>query len=475
MVKNADLRRGWVLALLALAQLITSLDFNIVYVALPAIGRDLGFSAHSLQWVISGYTVTFGGFLLLGGRASDLLGQRRVFLLALALYAGSSLAGGLAPSPGVLVGARTVQGLGGALLFPSTLTLIHSLFAEGRERNRALAAWGGAGASGLTLGALLGGVLTDAFGWSAVFYVNVLLAGAAVVAALRLLPADGPRVRGRSIDLPGALTVTGGVSLLVLALVEGPQAGWASASVVGPAVAAALLLAGFVAVERASADPLMALRMLRNQSLRIAMAITAVFFGTLMTLPYFLTLYFQNVLEYSPLRSGLAFLLPSVVIGLGTQLGEPLVHRLGMRRSLAGGLATASVGVLGLAAAVGPHGTYLALVPGIVVFGVGQGVAWTSMWVVAADGVAPAEQGVASGMASTTMQIGGAVGLAVLIAVASSGAGGARGVDPGAAGGIRSAIVVAGVALAGAALVALRLRVREHGLLGAERQPTVSA
>jgi MFS family permease len=229
---GAGVKRGVTLALLAFAQLIIALDLNIVFVALPEIGAGLGFSGQTLQWVVSVYTVFTGGFLLFGGRAADLIGQRRMFIFALWLYALSSLIGGMAWSPEVIIAARAVQGIGGAFLFPATLSLVNRLFAEGPERNRALAVWGGAGASGLTIGSITGGLLTGAFGWPSVFYVNVLLAGIAIAAAFFVIPRDPERRERRSFDLPGALTVTAGATLLVFALVQGPEYGWGAPSIV---------------------------------------------------------------------------------------------------------------------------------------------------------------------------------------------------------------------------------------------------
>src|SRR5215207_2404784 len=245
------------LALLAFAMLIVSLDQYIVVVALPEIGRALDYSPQTLQAVISAYAVASAGFLLLGGRASDLLGRRRVFVSGLALYAGGSLAGGLAPTPEVLLVARAAQGLGGALVFPATLALVNTTFAEGPERNRALAIWGGMGAAGLVVGVLLGGVLTQALGWEAVCFVNVPLAGLAVLLAFALIPADRELELERRFDLPGALSATLGVTLLVFALVRGPGPGWGSAAVLGSATAGFLLLAAFVIVERRGRDPLL--------------------------------------------------------------------------------------------------------------------------------------------------------------------------------------------------------------------------
>jgi MFS family permease len=242
-------RLGWnrqaaTLALLAFAMLIVSLDQYIVVVALPEIGRELGYSAQTLQSVVSAYAVVSGGFLLLGGRAADLLGRRRIFVSGLALYAGASLAGGLAPAPQFLLAARAVQGLGGALVFPATLALVNTTFPQGRARNHALAVWGAAGAAGLVVGVLLGGVLTQALGWEAVFFVNVPLVGLAALLAFPLIAADRKRAVQRSFDLPGALSATLGVILLVFALVEGPRLGWGSPGILAAAAAGMLLLGG---------------------------------------------------------------------------------------------------------------------------------------------------------------------------------------------------------------------------------------
>lgn len=440
-----------VLALLALSQLITALDFFIVVVALPDIGSDLGFSAQALQWVSSAYAVTYGGFLLFGGRAADLLGRRRMFVLALALFAVSSLAGGLAQSQELLIAARAVQGIGGALLFPATLSLVNTLFEEGRARNRALGVWSGAGASGLALGSLLGGLLTGAFGWEAVFYVNVPLAVVAMVAAFWLIPADGARERGRRFDLPGTVLATGGVSLLAFALIQGPESGWNSPSILGSFGLAVALLGAFVAVEKVSKDPLMPLRLFGNRSLTSAILVILVFGGTFNSLPYFLTVYFQTVLGYNAVSAGLAFLAPSLLIMIGTQLGGRMAGRIGMRATLLIGNAGGAVGTVILALGVSTDGSFWAVLPGIVVLGVTQGLTWTGMWIASATGVVAAEQGIASGMASTALQVGSALGLAVL--VAAGGLGEATG--PALAGGVQTAMYVAAAGILLGALVSL--------------------
>ena len=416
-------RLGPALLLLGFAQLIITVDFNIVYVALPDIGDALGFSAQTLQWVISAYAVAFGGLLVLGGRAADLLGRRRMFVLALTIYAVASLIGGLAPNTGVMIVARALQGLGGALLFPATLSLVNTMFAEGKERNRALAVWSACGASGLCLGSLLGGLLTDAFGWTSVFYVNVPLAGIAALVAFSLIPRDPARERGRTFDLPGAITATVGVTLLVFVLVQGPESGWTSPEILISLVLSIALLVAFAVIEGRSRDPLMPLRLFTNRSLSTAMSIAFVFGATYSTVPYFMTVFFQTVHGYDALQTGLAFLVPAVLIAVGTQISGRMAGKVDMRVILILGM---SIGILGTAAIAygmsNAGGSYLAVLPGFALYGIGQGITWTGMWIAAASGVAGGEQGVASAMTSTAMQVGTAVGLAVLVAIANPGA-----------------------------------------------------
>ncbi|MCX5407850.1 MFS transporter [Streptomyces sp. NBC_00335] len=452
-------RLGWILALLAFAQLIISLDFNIVYVALPEIGEELGFTDQSLQWVVSAYAVLFGGFLLLGGRAADLLGKRNMFALALGLYAVSSLVGGFAGNPETMIAVRAVQGLGGALLFPATLSLINTLFAEGKERNKALAIWGGAGASGLTLGSLLGGVLTGAFGWASVFFVNVPLAGIVLIAALAVMPRDTKATERRSFDLPGAITATLGVTLLVYVLVQGPESGWASAEIIVSAVVAVALLALFAFIEAKSKDPLMPLRLFGNRSLAVGMAVTFIFMGTFSSLPYFLTVLFQSVHGFTALETGLAFLVPSLSIAAGTQIGERMATRTATRTTLVTGLVVGAIGTAVLAYSISADAGYASVVPGLVIAGIGQGITWTGMWIAAASGVAPHEQGIASGMASTTQQIGGAVGLAILIAIANAHIDGLAGdaLKTSMADGTQTAVYIAAAGILLGALISLAL------------------
>ncbi|MEU8238109.1 MFS transporter [Actinoplanes missouriensis] len=447
---------GLLLVLLALAQFISALDYNIVYVALPEIGRELGFSTHSLQWVVSAYAVAFGGFLLLGGRAADLLGQRRMFTVALGLYGVSSLFGGLAQDPAVLLAARAGQGLGGALLLPATLSLINTTFAEGRDRNRAMAVWGGAGAGGMALGSLLGGALTSFFGWESVFWVNVPLALGAVVASFLIIPADPPRVTGRSFDLAGVLTATLGFTILVFGVVQGPELGWTSATVLAALFGGLALVGLFLIVEARTAEPLMPLALLRNRNLVTAMGVTFIFMGTFGSQYYFFTMYLQNVLGYGALATGLAFL-PSALIGMvGSTVSEKLLARISARTTIAVGLLAGAAGMALLALGMSADGSFAALLPGIVPLSLGQGIAWTAMFVAAGTGVAAHHQGVASATVSTTQQIGGAVGLAALVAIASSGA--ATDSGPALVPGLQTAGWVAALATVAGAAFALTLR-----------------
>jgi EmrB/QacA subfamily drug resistance transporter len=415
------------LALLSLAMLIVSLDQYIVVVALPDIGRDLGYSAQTLQAVVSAYAVASSGFLLFGGRAADLLGRRRMLVTGLALYAVSSLAGGLATGPEVQLTARAVQGLGGALVFPSTLALINTGFAEGRERNRALGIWGGSGAAGLVVGVLLGGVLTRSFGWEAVFFVNVPLAGAALLGAFLWIEADQARDRTRTFDLPGALTVTGAVTLLVFALVQGPDVGWLSPWILTALAAGLLLLATFAVVEHRSRDPLVPPALVVNRSLALAVLVAFMFTATFGSLLYFLSLYFQNVLGYDALQTGIGFLVPTAVVVLGSAIAGKVVTRIGLRRTLVVALVVGAAGAAVLGLAMAPDGSYASLLPGLVAVSIGDGIVFTAMFIAAATGVADRDHGVASGIASTATGVGAGVGLAVLVLVANSGSHGLAG------------------------------------------------
>ncbi len=428
-------RAGLTLALLAFAQFIVAVDYNIVYIALPDIGHDLGFNSQSVQWVVSAYAVAFGGFLLLGGRASDRLGARRVLVVALAIYGLSSLAGGLASGPGMLVAARAVQGVGGALLFPAVLTLINTLYAEGAPRNRALAVWSVAASGGLAAGALLGGILTDLFGWESVFYVNVPLAAIAAIAAPRLLPPDrlrtdpdpldpgrtGAGAGGRGgFDLPGALVGTAGVALVVFGLASGSEVGWTATRTVVALVVGAALVGLFVLVEDRARDPLAPLRLFRHRTLVIAMLAVLLLVGSLAGEYYLLTTYLQNVHRFSPLSAGLAFLPLTVISMVGGAAAVTLLARQGLRTTLSLGMLLGGAGIAGVTAGMSAHGSYAALLPGLVLWGIGGGLAFTAVFVAASSGVDAGEQGIANALASTFQQLGTAVGLAAIVAVVAA-------------------------------------------------------
>jgi EmrB/QacA subfamily drug resistance transporter len=460
-------RAAGALALLSFAMLIVSLDQYIVVVALPDIARDLGYTAQTLQLVVSVYAIASSGFLLFGGRAADLLGRRRMLVTGLTLYAVASLAGALATSQAVLLGARAVQGLGGALVFPTTLAIINTTFPQGRARNRALGVWGAAGAAGLVIGVLLGGVLTRAFGWEAVFYVNLPFAGAAIALSFPLIDADETRDRTRLFDVPGAVTATGGVTLFVFALVRGPDDGWSSPLIVAAASGALLLLAAFRVIERRSRDPLVPPRLLANPVLRMAIMIAFMFMATFGSLLYFLSIYFQDVRGYDALQTGIGFLLPTAVVVASSALAGRAVTRFGLKRTLVGALGIGAAGAATLAPAMTPDASYTALAPGLVAVSIGDGAVFTSMFIAAATGVGDREQGVASGIASTGAGVGAAVGLAVLVLVANASTATLLGdaFRIATAAGIREAIFVIAGGIVATLVFALSLR-RDRGKQG---------
>jgi EmrB/QacA subfamily drug resistance transporter len=438
------------LALLAFAQFVVALDYNIVYVALPDIGRALDFTPQSLQWVVSAYAVGFGGFLLFGGRMVDQAGARRTFIAGLVLFGLACLAGGFAGDPGTLVAARAAQGLGAALLTPATLALINTGFAEGAERNRALAVWGACGSGGLAAGALLGGVLTNALGWRSVLFVLVPLALAATLAARPLLAPDTRRARTGGFDVTGAVLATAGSSLLVLGLVSGPDAGWLSLRGAGALVAGAVLLTVFVLVERRTRDPLVPLRLFGNRALVTAIVVILVFQSALGGAYYVFTVYLQGVLSYDALQAGLAFVpLTLVSMAASLTLTGPLIARWGVRATLLAGMVVNGFGMALLAFGMAVDAPFWSVLAGLVVWGVGGGVTFPAMFAAAGSGVAPGEQGVASALATSAQQIGGAAGLAVLVAVANS----VAGVD-----GLRAALLTGGVASVAGGLLVLLLR-----------------
>ncbi|GAA4846527.1 MFS transporter [Saccharopolyspora rosea] len=406
------------LAPLASAQFMTAVDFDIVFVALPEIGRRLGFSAHALQSVVSAYTVVFGGFLLLGGRAADRLGARRTFALGLALFGAASLAAGLATGPAWLVVARAVQGFGAALLTPSTLKLVTTGFPAGPPRDRAMAVWGAAGASGAAAGALGGGVLTGLLGWEAVFFVNVPLVAAALLAT-PVLPRD-EAVRAGRFDLPGALLATAGATLVVFGLVTGPDAGWLTLRGAGAVLAGALVLGGWLLVESRSRDPLVPASLFANRHVLAAIVVVFVFMGAVGTEYYLFTTYLQDVLGYSPLRAGVAFLPLGVCSAVASARAvPPVLHRFGVRTALVAGMTGVAASMAALALGM-PSGNYWAVLPGVLLWGASAGLAFPPVFVAVTTGVPAERHGVASALASTAQYLGSAVGLAALVAVSGA-------------------------------------------------------
>jgi EmrB/QacA subfamily drug resistance transporter len=419
-IRNTGVRRWFGLALLCSAFFMVILDVAIVNVALPSIQADLDFSRQNLQWVVSAYALTFGGLLLLGGRAADLLGRRRVFVAGVAVFALASLAGGLAPSAVVLVAARGLQGVGAAAMTPAALSILMTTFTEGAERNKALGAWGAVGASGGTIGLLVGGVLTETVGWEWIFFLNVPL-GVAVIALSPML-LDDTRAVGvaRRFDLAGAATVTTALSLLVYALVDAGAAGWGSLQTIGLAAASVLLLVAFGVIERSSSAPLVPARIFRLSAL-LGSNVAGVIFGAAVYGMFFvITLYLQEVLGYSPLRAGFAWLALSVAALVTSVGGAQVVTRIGPRRPLVAGLAVAALGIW-LLSRVPADASYVRnLLPALAVSGVGIGLAFVTMSIGALEGVDERDSGLASGLVNTTQQVGGALGVAVLSAIAIS-------------------------------------------------------
>jgi len=418
MTPAASERRGAALFLLCAAQFMLVLDIAVVNVGLPSIQRALEFSSADLQLVVTAYGVTFGGLLLLGGRAADLRGRRRLFVGGLVVFTVASLGCGLAQSDTMLVLARALQGVGAALVSPAALSLLIAIFPEGDERSRALGIWAGVGAGGAAAGLLVGGVLTDAAGWRWIFLINVPVGVAAVLAARRLLPAGVGASAGR-IDLPGAIAVTTGLMALVYGLGRGQHVGFTAGSTVALLAGAGALLAGFVAIERRAPEPLVNFAIFRARTLTGANLALGLGAGVFVAVTFFLTLYFQQVLGFSPIETGLAFLPISVLIAATAQVTSRLIARAGARRLMVAGAAALSAGVL-LLSGISPGGSYLSdALPGMLAVAIAMGLVFPVGTVAGTAGVQPHEQGLASGILGTSQQLGPAVALAALATVAS--------------------------------------------------------
>jgi EmrB/QacA subfamily drug resistance transporter len=416
----ASARRKWYgLALLLLVQFMVVLDIAIVNVALPSIQTDLGFSQENLQWVISAYALFFGGFLLLGGRAADLLGRRRLFLAGIVIFTVASLISGFAWSDSALIAARALQGLGAAIVTPAALSIISTTFAEGSERNKALGAWGAVGAFGAVAGVLLGGILTDVLSWEWIFYVNVPVGIAAFVATPFLI-GESRDATAKSYDLPGAVLVTSGLVALVYAITQANEFGWSSLETLGLFAGAAALLLAFLGWEARSKDPLMPFSIFRLRTL-VGANVAGLILGTAMFGMFLmLTLYMQQVLGYSPMRTGVAYLAVAGTAILWSALAAQLVTRVGVKPVLVAGMVSLSAGLIYFTQ-VSVGGSYLGdLLPGFLLIAIGLGFSFVPISIAALAGVQPSEAGLASGLINTSQQIGGALGIAALSAIATS-------------------------------------------------------
>jgi EmrB/QacA subfamily drug resistance transporter len=409
------------LILACLAQFMVILDVSVVNVALPAIRRALHFTETDLQWVVNAYTVTFAGFLLLGGRAADLLGRRRVFVAGLALFGLASLGGGLSNDQTVLIIMRLIQGLGGAIIAPASLSIITSTFTEPAERNRAVGAWGAMGGAGGAAGALLGGVITDVLGWRWILFINVPIGLVAAVLAHRMIAEGRNPNAARGFDLSGALTATAGLSLLVLGIVRTDTTGWGNTTTIGFLLAGLALLGLFLAIEgRFAKAPLMPLRLFSSRSLSTGNVIMALVGASTFAMWFFFSLYLQQVHGYSPLHAGLIFLPMTASIVIGSMVASRITLRVGAKRLLVGGMLALALGLF-LFAQLNPTGSYLGdmLAPSLIT-SIAMPFAFIPATISATAGVAPQEAGLASGVINTSRMFGGALGLAILATLAST-------------------------------------------------------
>ena len=413
--------RKWIaLVLLCATQFLVVLDVAIVNVALPSIQTALDFSQENLQWVVSAYTLTFGGLLLLGGRMADLLGRRRVFMIGLVIFSLASLACGFAQSDTVLIVARAVQGIGAAVISPAALSILVTTFEEGAERNKALGIWGAIAGIGGAAGVLAGGILTDTLGWEWIFFVNVPIGFVVLAMVPRYIDESRSEGATRNFDVAGALSVTAGLALLVYALVNTDNSGWASGETIGLLAVSAALIAAFIVIEFRAAAPLMPLGIFKLRSLSGANIVGLLLGAAVFSVFFFLSLYMQQVLGYSALKSGFAYLLVAVTIIIAAGTSQALVTRFGTKTILAIGMALLALGLLYFTQ-IDVNGSYLAdLVPGFLLVGVGLGFAFVPVSIAALQGVQAHEAGVASGLINTSQQIGGALGIAILSTIATT-------------------------------------------------------
>ena len=406
--------------LLAVAFFMTVIDLTIVNVSLPTIGRDLHFSETNLQWVVTAYALTFGGFLLLGGRAADLLGRRRILMLGLGLFSTASLAAALATDAGFMIGARAVQGIGAAIMLPAALSIVMNMFGEGAERNKALGIWGGLGAGGATVGVIAGGLLTQYAGWEYIFYLNVPIGAVAMLLAPRIVPESRLETVRRRFDAAGALAGTGGLVLLVAAISQAPQYGWGATRTIAVLAGAVALLVAFLLIERRVTDPILPLSIFRRRTLAGANTAGLLLGASFYAFIFVGTLYMQQVLHYSALQAGLAWLAASLTSIALAGLSQALVTRGGTKIVMAAGMTMIGAGAI-WATQVPVHGHFLANLAGpMVVAGAGTAFAFIPISIAALAGVKEQQAGLASGLLNTSQQLGGAIGIAIASSVATS-------------------------------------------------------
>jgi EmrB/QacA subfamily drug resistance transporter len=418
--KTNDTNRWVILVIACLAQFMVVLDATVVNVALPSIQRGLHFSASGLPWVVNAYTLIFGGFLLLGGRAADLAGRKRLFMIGVALFSAASLLNGLAQSSGMLIVGRGIQGLGGALVSPAALSIITTTFVDRESRTKALGIWSAIAAGGGAVGLILGGALTQLASWQWIFIVNVPVGLATLALALRFVPESRADVKHRSFDLAGAIAVTSGLVVLVYAIIKAQNFGWGSGRTLGLIAVALVLLAAFVLIEQRSVAPLIRLSIFRIKTLTVADVVLLLVASGLFGMFFFASLYVQEILGYSPLRAGLAFLPVTGGIAVGAGLAQQLVKRAGIRNVAIVGIVLGTAG-LAFLAQVPVHGSYAAnLLPGLIPMSIGMGLVFVPITLMATGGVSDNDSGLASGLFNTAQQVGGSLGLAILATLAAS-------------------------------------------------------
>jgi EmrB/QacA subfamily drug resistance transporter len=471
-------RRGRLtLALVCLAGFLDFIDTTIVNVALPSIRHGLGFSVANLQWVISGYLLTYGGLMLLGGRAADLLGRRRLLVIGTSLFAVSSFAAGLADTDSVMIAARLAQGLGAAMMTPAALSILTTSFTDGTDRIKALGAWSATVPLASALGVTLGGILSQGPGWRAVFLVNVPLAAVVVLGALRLLPDDRSTARRHEFDLPGAVLGTGGLLVLVYALVNASRVGWGTTRTIAELAAAVVALVAFVVTEQRQRNPLVPFSIFRTEGLAAADATQVIAQAGFLSMFFFITLYMQTVLRYSPIAAGLAYLPVTVGVGIAAGISTGLVERIGTRPIILTGTLIGAAGVYWLSL-IPVHGSYLTdLLPGLVIMALGLGAVMVGVQNAANAGVPADQAGLAAALITTSSTVGAALGLAILTAIATGRTNrlmaGHASASSALTGGFHAALLACSAFLVAAAVIAAHAT-NTHGSAAASASPTLT-